>query len=77
MLSACGQSDLRGIPQKPFFANDLNPELAKANRAICTQAGVKDGPLLDACMIDVAMLGRGAAQAFVRMRKPVAVGDAR
>lgn len=77
ILSFCGPSDAHGIPEKPFFANNLSPELAKANRAICEQAGVKDGPLLDACMIDVAMLGRGAAQVFARMRRPVAVGDAR
>ncbi len=77
ILSACGKSDLRGIPEKPFFANDLSPELAKSNRTICTQAGVKEGPLLDACMIDVAVLGRGAAQVFARMPAPIAVGDAR
>jgi len=38
---------------------------------------VKKGPLLDACMIDVAMLGEGAAKVFAGMRPPVAVGDAR
>jgi hypothetical protein len=77
MLSICGASDLRGIPEKPFFANDLSPELAESSRTICTQAGVKGGPLLDACMIDVAVLGRGAAQAFAHMPAPVAVGDTR
>jgi von Willebrand factor type D domain len=77
MLSACGASDLRGIPQKPFFANDLGVELAKRSRTICTQAGVKEGPLLDACMIDVAVLGQGAAKVYAAVPTPIAVGDAR
>lgn len=77
MLSPCGESVKPGTPSKPFFANDLDPERAKRNRAICLKAGVKPGPLLDACMIDVAMLGEGAAKAFARMRPPVAIGDER
>jgi hypothetical protein len=77
MLSPCGESVNRGIPKKPFFANDLDPRLAKRNQAICTQAGVKEGPLLDACMIDVAVIGPGAAKVFAGMPMPVAVGDAR
>ena len=77
MLSPCGESVSRGIPKKPFFANDLDPRLAKRNQAICTQAGVKEGPLLDACMIDVAVIGRGAAKAFAGMPTPIAVGDSR
>jgi hypothetical protein len=77
MLSACGASDLRGIPQKPFFANDLGAELARRSRTICTQAGVKEGPLLDACMIDVAVLGQEAAKVYASVPMPIAVGDAR
>jgi len=77
MLSPCGESVQRGIPRKPFFANDLDPTLAKRNQTICTQAGVKQGPLLDACMIDVAMIGGRAAKVFAGMPVPIAVGDAR
>jgi hypothetical protein len=77
ILSSCGEGVKAGTPGKPFFANDLNSELARRNRDLCVKAGVKEGPMLDACMIDVAMLGQGAAKAFVRMRPPVAVGDAR
>jgi hypothetical protein len=77
MLNACGESIQRGIPKKPFFANDLDPKLARRNRAICTEAGVKEGPLLDACMIDVAMIGPGAAKVFARTPMPAAVGDER
>jgi hypothetical protein len=78
LLMACGDKNLkRGIPKKPFFANDLPADLAKRNRTTCLQAGMKEGTLLDACMIDVAMLGAKAAKTFVGKRAPVAVGDAR
>jgi hypothetical protein len=77
MLTPCGESVQRGIPRKPFFANDLDPQLAKRNRTICTDARVKQGPLLDACVIDVAMIGPGAAKVFAGMPMPSAVGDAR
>ncbi|WP_277043063.1 VWD domain-containing protein [Caballeronia mineralivorans] len=77
MLGACGENILRGVPKKPFFATDLPPKLAKRNRLICSRAGVKEGPLLDACMIDVAMLGAKAATTFARKPAPVAVGDER
>jgi len=77
MLSPCASLSSAGIPKKPFFANDLNPQLAKGNRAICMQAGVKEGPLLDACTIDVAVIGGGAAKVFAGMPAPVAVGDTR
>jgi hypothetical protein len=39
-------------------------------------AGVKAGPLLDACTLDVAVIGDDkAAQVFVNAREPVAVGN--
>ncbi len=78
ILSSCGESVEHGIPRKPFFATDLDARQAKRNRAICMQAGVKERPLLDACMIDVAVIGsNGAATVFAGMPAPVAVGDAR
>jgi hypothetical protein len=77
ILSPCGEGVKGGVPRKPFFVEDLPPDLAKRNRAICAQAGIKEGPLQDACIIDVAMLGAGAAKAFVGRRLPVVVGDAR
>ncbi len=77
LLTPCGESVERGVPKKPFSANDLDPQLAKRNQAICTQAGVKEGPFLDACMIDVAMIGPKAAKVFTTRPAPVAVGDMR
>ena len=56
---------------------DLDPQLARRTRAICAQAGVKEGPLLDACTLDVAVIGSRAAKVFAAMPNPIAVGDAR
>lgn len=77
LLAACGREVKRGVPRKPFFASDLNQELAKRTQAVCQRAGVKEGPLLEACMIDVAVIGPRAARGYVKMPVPVEVGDAR
>jgi len=77
MLNACGREVKGGVPRKPFYATDLDQALAKRAQEVCQRAGVKEGPLLDACMIDVAVIGPKAAQGYVRMPVPVDVGDAR
>jgi hypothetical protein len=76
LLSACGDREGQGgIPNKPFYANDLDPQIAKRARAVCTAAGVRVRALLDACTLDVAVIGREtAAKVFVGMRAPAAVG---
>jgi hypothetical protein len=76
LLSVCGDREIeRGIPRRPFYANDLEPSVYERTRAVCTAAGVKAGPLLDACTLDVAVIGNDkAAQVFVNAREPVAVG---
>jgi hypothetical protein len=68
LLSPCGDRDIEtGAASKPFFANDLEPELGERARAICTAAHVKEGPQLDACTLDTAVLGGAeAAKVFVR-----------
>ena len=78
MLMDCGKDVVRGVPAKPFFARDLEPALAKRAQAICAQAGVKEGPLMDACTLDVAVIGSAsAAKVHAITRNPVVVGDAR
>ena len=77
LLSACGREVRRGLPQKPFFASNLDKEQARRAETVCLRAGVKQGPLLEACMIDVAVVGPRAALGYVRMPAPVAVGDER
>jgi hypothetical protein len=77
MLSACGREVVRGVPKQLFFARDLDPRLARRTRAICEKAGVKEGPLLDACTLDVAVIGSAvAAKVYATTPVPVVVGDA-
>jgi hypothetical protein len=79
LLSICGEREVEpGIPKKPFYAKDLDPQLYKRARAVCTAAGVKVKSLLDACTLDVAVIGREtAAKVFVDLRAPAAVGRVR
>jgi hypothetical protein len=75
LLSVCGEEIERGIPQKPFYAKDLDPQVSERTRAVCIEAGVKEGPLLDSCTLDVAVIGDdAAAQVFVGAPPPIAVG---
>ena len=76
LLSVCGDKNVeRGIPRRPFYAKDLDPKLAERTRAVCIAAGVKAGALLDACTLDVAVIGNdAAAKVFVGAPDPVAVG---
>jgi hypothetical protein len=74
LLSDCGRESEYGIPEAPFFANDLEPGLRDRARAICTQAGVKEPALIDACTLDAAVIGNEkAATAYVGKPAPVAV----
>ena len=78
MLNVCGEEVKAGVPDKPFFVKDLAPEVAKRTLTICANAGVKLGPLLDACMIDVAVIGRAmAAEIYAKTPAPTAVGEIR
>jgi len=74
LLSVCGQKVQRSIPKRPFYANDLDPKLQQRTRAVCAAAGVKVDALLDACALDVAVIGREtAAKVFAGAPAPVAV----
>jgi hypothetical protein len=76
LLSACGQEVESGIPSKPFYASDLPPEVREKALAVCIAAGVKPGPLLDACTLDVAVIGNNeATHVFVGAGNPVTVGN--
>lgn len=63
-----------GIPAKPFFASDLDPQEAERIRAICTAAGVTAQAHIDSCTLDTAVLGdEKAVQVFVHAVTPRAV----
>ncbi len=76
LLSPCGLTvKERGAPERTFYASDLDPKLAEKTRAVCAAAGVKPGPLLEACILDVAVIGNDlAAKVFVDGHAPVAEG---
>ena len=76
LLHACGDKDLKnGIPRKPFYARDLDPKAYEHALAVAKAAGVKEGPLLEAATLDVAVIGNDkAAQVFVGAHAPIAVG---
>lgn len=68
----CGEKGVdRAAPARPFYASDLDPKQSERARAICTEAGVRDVSLLDACTLDVTVLGtREAAAVFARAHPP-------
>jgi hypothetical protein len=66
----------RRNPEKPFCVKDLDPKIREHAQGVCAQFGIKQGPLFDACVLDVAMLGDAAARAFVNAPPPVVIGDA-
>jgi hypothetical protein len=76
LLSGCGKDLEPGIPSKPFYASDLEPQVREKALAICIAAGVQPGPLLDACTLDVAVIGsEEAANVFVGGGNPVVLGN--
>jgi hypothetical protein len=76
LLLTCGDRETKnGIPRKPFYARDLDPRTYKRALAVAKRAGVKEGALLDAATLDVAVIGDNrAARVFVGAHAPVAVG---
>ncbi len=72
LLRACGNAEEVGRPKEPFFVRHLDPENYKFGLEVCLAAGVREGPLLDNCTLDVAVIGdKRAADAFVGMEPPV------
>ncbi|MFZ0546345.1 MAG: VWD domain-containing protein [Candidatus Promineifilaceae bacterium] len=75
LLSACGENIELGIPGQPFYVDNLPQELSERARTVCLEKGVEDGPLLDACILDVAVIGDDAAAEFyVGAPAPTEVG---
>src|SRR5262249_53781726 len=77
LLSVCDGGGVveRGIPARTFYARDLAQDVREKALAVCNTAGVKPGPLLDACTLDVAVIGQdAAAKVFVGAPVPTAVG---
>ena len=77
MLSVCdaGKPVEVRIPERTFYATDLEPAFREKAQGVCTTAGVKPGPLFEACTLDVAVIGNdAAAKVFVDALPPTAIG---
>jgi hypothetical protein len=77
LLSVCNsETEIeRRTPKQTFYAKDLEPAVREKAKAACTTAGVKVGPLLEACTLDVAVIGQdAAAKVFVDAIPPAALG---
>ena len=61
LLAPCGGKAAFSNPKTIFYANNLDPNIAQAARAFCTQAGIKAPVLLDGCTVDMAVLNNKAA----------------
>jgi hypothetical protein len=61
-------------PAKPFYAGDLDPQHYQPAHAACVAAGIKIDAFLDACTLDVAVIGSpNAVQGFAGAPPPVQV----
>ena len=80
LLSACN-GKTRGVehinPREPFFAQNLPQKVAAAARAVCAKFGVEAAPVLNACMIDVAVLGPRGALVYRTLGTPAVWGIVR
>jgi hypothetical protein len=77
LLSACnGKSGgvQHSNPRQLFYANNLPQKVAAAARAVCIAAGVEVAPLLNACTVDVAVLGHQAANVYRTLGAPAVWG---
>src|SRR5262249_37710281 len=69
-----GQKIASGKPGAPIYANNLTQSQYNYAQGVCTAAGVKAPTLLEACILDVTVIGSDqAANAFVGLTPPVAV----
>jgi hypothetical protein len=76
-LSACdgeGGGLASSNPTQPFYGPDLPPQVFTAARAVCVAAGVQTAALLNACTVDVAVLGDQGANVYRTLPPPAVWG---
>ena len=77
LLSACngkGGPVEHINPREPFYAKNLPAKIATVARAVCAKAGVEAAPVLNACMVDVAVLGVRGANVYRTLGTPAVWG---
>ncbi|WNI16836.1 discoidin domain-containing protein [Actinacidiphila sp. ITFR-21] len=73
LVAVCGDQTPATDPTTPLWADQLPTALHDRAQAVCQQDAVKDATLLEACTLDVAVLGDGAATEFIGEPAPVNV----
>ncbi|MFI0937367.1 hypothetical protein [Streptomyces sp. NPDC021020] len=73
LVAVCGDKTQAADPTAPFWEKQLPQELHDKALTICRQVGVKDVTLLEACTLDVGVLGQNAAREFQAEAPPVDV----
>ncbi|MFI0894932.1 hypothetical protein [Streptomyces sp. NPDC020983] len=73
LVAVCGDKTQAADPSAPFWEKQLPQELHDKALTLCRQAGVKDVTLLEACTLDVGVLGQDAAREFRTEAPPVDV----
>jgi hypothetical protein len=73
LVAVCGDKAQAADPAAPFWEKQLPQELHDKALTLCRQVGVKDVTLLEACTLDVGVLGENAAREFRTEAPPVDV----
>jgi hypothetical protein len=74
LVAVCGGQTQNADPTAPFWADELPLTLENQSQTVCTKDGVQNATLLEACTLDVAVLGDGAAAQYEGQAAPVDVG---
>ncbi|UWE11184.1 hypothetical protein [Actinacidiphila bryophytorum] len=73
LVAVCGDKTQAADPSAPFWADQLPKDVQAKALQICQKDGVRDATLLEACTLDVGVLGEVAATEFVGEPAPVNV----
>jgi hypothetical protein len=73
LVAVCGDKPQNVNPTAPFWADQLPKDVQEKALTICRQDGVKDVTLLEACTLDVGVLGERGATEFIGETAPVNV----
>jgi von Willebrand factor type D domain len=74
LVAVCGIQTSTTDPTTPAWANTLPQSLQAQSAAVCQKAEVTDTTLLEACTLDVAVLGGTAVTPFIGKAPPLVVG---
>jgi hypothetical protein len=74
LVAVCGDKTEAANPTAPFWENQLPQDIHDKALAVCQNDAVKNATLLEACTLDVAVLGEDAAREFIGETAPVTVG---